>query len=165
MSEKITSESTIEGQHLDLLRLCQPRDIVEFGFIPEFVGWCRVLGKGAACVCVCVSVHTWSNKILCERHFTIRRRSYLPQFFLIVAIIAAGRLPVQVPVGPLSHAQLVQVLTEPQNAIVKQAQKQVSGTRRILSLLRVCTAIPSSFSLSSRAAFVCFFHSDLLLSI
>ncbi len=71
-----------EGEDLGLLGHVQPRDLIRFGFIPEFV----------------------------------------------------GRLPVTATLGSLDEADLVEILTQPRNSLVKQYQKLFAFENIELSL-------------------------------
>ena len=71
-----------EGEDLGLLGHVQPRDLIRFGFIPEFV----------------------------------------------------GRLPVTATLGSLAEADLVEILTQPRNSLVKQYQKLFAFENIELSL-------------------------------
>lgn len=55
-----------------------------------------------------------------------------------------GRLPVLVNVNQLTEKDLVRVLTEPKNALVKQYEE-------LFNLYKVCTTLSFSFSSNTKA--------------
>ncbi|CEQ40123.1 SPOSA6832_01713 [Sporobolomyces salmonicolor] len=85
-----------------LLDQCEPSDLVSFGMIPEHVSLTPSLGSSLG-----LTART--------DHFLIRRR------FI-------GRLPITAALRTLAESDLLRVLTEPKNALVKQYQTLLAAS-------------------------------------